>query len=78
MMTIQVPGRFIFSVGSYEEASEAYLNDRDQSGDGAATYPPGFITNDESNFIAVVSWDGRVWDMGTDGAVRQEWPEVTR
>ncbi len=48
-------GRRTFDVASLEEASRVYQAERDASGEGASTFPQGYIGEHH------ISYNGRVW-----------------
>lgn len=50
-------------VASFEEASRRYSELRDESDEGASTWPGGAI-NDYGMNVARISYNGRVWHPG--------------
>lgn len=54
-------GRRRKQVESLKAASELYCQIRDASGAGASTFPEGIIVDDAGNFMARISYNGRVW-----------------
>jgi hypothetical protein len=59
-MTLHI-GRLSVPVRSYQHASEVYEAARDESGEGASTFPCGKITIGPNKVVAEVSYNGRVW-----------------
>lgn len=55
-LTLKIGRRLSLQVSSPEEASKEYSRLRDQSGEGASTWPDGKLSNG-----MVVSYNGRVW-----------------
>lgn len=53
-------GRDTFSVVSLEEASQIYGRLRDESGEGASTFPEGKLSTGHR-----ISYNGRVWSGST-------------
>jgi hypothetical protein len=50
------------AVESFEEASKIFSKLRDDSNEGASTWPDGLI-NDYGSNVARISYNGRVWPM---------------
>lgn len=42
-------------------ASDLYCEERDASGEGASTFPPGRVFDTEGRKVAKISYNGRVW-----------------
>jgi hypothetical protein len=59
-------GKTTYLVHSVEEAVKIFEAERSASGEGASTWPDGFICEGKTPF-ARISYNGRVWDM--DGGV---------
>lgn len=60
-----IPGRLSppRPVDSFEEASRVFSELRDASGEGASTWPDGFV-NDYGLNVARLSYNGKVWEPG--------------
>ena len=61
MYTLTIGRRFKGEVDSFEAASEIYSNIRDESYEGASTFPNGKIKLG-SKIVADISYNGRVWE----------------
>jgi hypothetical protein len=60
-----IPGRLSppRPVSDFAEASAIYSQLRDESDEGASTWPTGLINNYGMN-VAHISYNGRVWEPG--------------
>ena len=56
MLTLTIGRRFKLVVASLEEASRVYQTKRDESNEGASTFPDGRVTGGYR-----ISYNGRVW-----------------
>ena len=65
-MTLKIGRRYSGPVASFKQASEIYDKMRDDSGEGASTFPWGKILDDRGNVIADVSYNARVWAPGAN------------
>ena len=61
-MKLKIGKRHNIEVASLEEASRVYCTLRDESGEGASTWPNGTVTGGYR-----VSYNGRIW-LGKDSA----------
>jgi hypothetical protein len=61
MYTLTIGRRFKGIVNSFEDASKIYSDLRDESEEGASTWPWGKIKHG-SKLVAEVSYNGRVWE----------------
>jgi hypothetical protein len=55
-----------FPVRDLSDASCVYQMERDESGEGGSTFGPGKVSLD-GKLVAIVSYNGRVWDPATHG-----------
>lgn len=60
-LTLTIHGRLTQDVADFAEASAAYQQARDLSGEGGSTFPFGTIERDGEQ-VARVSYNGRVWE----------------
>lgn len=60
---LTIRGRHSQAVSTLRDASEAYAKVRDDSGEGASTFPEGVV---RAGRLAIgrVSYNGRVWQPG--------------
>jgi hypothetical protein len=65
-MTLRIGRRMSIAVRSYQHASEVYETARDESEEGASTFPWGKVIDDRGNVLAEVSYNGRVWEPNHD------------
>lgn len=59
MMRLDIPGRLTVEVADFAEASTAYRDAVEASGEGGSTFPSGTLTG---TGIYRVSYNGRVWE----------------
>lgn len=52
-----------YAVESLKEASAFYSKTRDDSGEGASTFPTGIVFDNAGKFLARVSYNGRLWAL---------------
>ena len=55
-------GTKLIEVEDLMEAQQVYCEQRDESGEGATTFPPGQVFCDPRTLVARISYNGRVWD----------------
>ena len=60
-MMFEFNGRRPVAVSSLKEASDIYCAARDKSGFGSSRMRDGVIRNEAGQFVARVSYNGRVW-----------------
>lgn len=58
--TLKIGRRLSVDVASLAEASDRYCAERDESGEGASTFPDGRIM-ENGTLKARISYNGRVW-----------------
>lgn len=63
MFTLKIGRRVSQKVESIAEAQEVYRKVRDESLEGASTFPAGSLTGDGKKYR--ISYNGRVWDGDT-------------
>jgi len=63
MFTLKIGRRLTATVASIEDAQRAYRQARDESCEGASTFPEGRLTGDGRKLR--ISYNGRVWDGET-------------
>jgi hypothetical protein len=63
MMTLKIGRRLTLNVASLADASVAYSEARDASGEGASTFPEGRVSCNATQ-VARISYNGRVWPPG--------------
>jgi hypothetical protein len=68
-LTLKIGPRLTVSVADYADASRAYAAARDESGEGASTFPFGDVICGGRK-VARVSYNARVW--GLDDALLLE------
>lgn len=61
MFTLTIPRRLTAEVETYRDAADLYRKFRDDSGEGASTFPHGTIRAGRLT-VATVSYNGRVWE----------------
>lgn len=64
MMTLKIGKRMQAEVATFAEASRIYSQARNESGEGASTFPVGRLTGGY-----YVSYNGRVWKGNPRGAM---------
>lgn len=64
-ITLTIHRRLTQDVADFAEASAAYAQARDLSGEGGSTFPEGALT-DGTDRLARVSYNGRVWFLERD------------
>lgn len=64
--SLKIGRRKAIPVRDLVDASVCYQLERERSGEGASTFPHGFVFNGET-LLAEVSYNGRVWAPGTGG-----------
>ena len=60
MMTLRIGRRLTVEVTDLVAASRAYQTARDESGEGASTFPEGIVKSRDGS-VYRVSYNGRVW-----------------
>jgi hypothetical protein len=63
--------RYSIAVRDLAEASRAYQAARESSGEGASTFPSGFIHDASRRIIARVSYNGRVWQPDNETLIQE-------
>lgn len=63
-MRLFIEGRLSREVATLQEASVRYEAVRDESGEGASTFPDGDVLDADGRSIARISYNGRVWPPG--------------
>ena len=61
MLTLTIGKRITLEVASLDEASNFYCNLRDQSCEGASTFPKGKVKQG-NKVIADISYNGCIWE----------------
>lgn len=76
---LSIPRRYPpTEVVNLNDVSALYWNVREDSGEGASTFPEGIVKNMRGEVVARVSYNARVWAPGEGGDLLHEpggtWP----
>ena len=58
-MTLRIGRRGTWKVETFADASRIYETERDRSGEGASTFPEGWVIDGGTRYR--VSYNGRIW-----------------
>lgn len=60
-MFLHIGNRVVIEVSDFKDAQRVYCQKRDESGEGASTFPIGRIRI-AGKLVATISYNGRAWD----------------